>query len=121
MAAVMDFFSGSAMLRGFQSTLLVLLLKNTSPSTWADFISISLYNVNSKILTKLLVTRLSPILPRIISSSHSGFFPGRVIHDNILLVQELVHDLNKRTRGNNIVLKMDIAKTYDRMSWSFIL
>lgn len=70
---------------------------------------------------KLLVTRLSHILPRIISPLQSRFFPGRVIHYNILLVQELVHDLNKRTRGNNVVLKMDMAKAYDRMSWSFIL
>lgn len=47
-------------------------------------------------------------------------FWGRVIHDNILLVQELVHDLNRRTHGNNFVLKLDMAKAYDMMSWSFI-
>ena len=61
------------------------------------------------------------LLPRIISPTQSGFVPGRVIHDNVLLFQELVHNLNRHTRGNNVVLKLDMAKAYDRMSWPFIL
>ncbi|KAH9662191.1 reverse transcriptase domain-containing protein [Citrus sinensis] len=119
--AVLDYFRGSAMPRGFQSTLLVLLPKKESPSSWADFRPISLCNVSNKVITKLLVQRLSTILPRIISPTQSGFVPGRVIHDNVLLVQELTHDLNRRTRGNNVVLKLDMEKAYDRMSWPFIL
>lgn len=77
--------------------------------------------MSNKVLTKLLVQRLSPLLPRIISPTQSGFVSGWVIHDNVLLVQELVHDLNRHTRGNNVVLKLDMAKTYDHMSWPFIL
>ena len=68
-AAVLDYFSGSAMPRGFQSTLLILLPKKDSLATWADFRPISLYNVSNKMLTKLLVLRLSALLPRIISPS----------------------------------------------------
>ncbi|KAK9186911.1 hypothetical protein WN944_018300 [Citrus x changshan-huyou] len=120
-AAVLDCFSGSAMPRGFQSSLLILLPKKDSPSTWADFRLISLCNVSNKVLTKLLVLQLFDLLPRIISPSHSGFVPGWVLHDNVLLVQELVHDINRRTRRGNVVLKLDMAKAYDRMSWSFIL
>ena len=48
--------------------------------------------------------RLAPLLPHIVSLTHSGFVLGQVIHDNFLLVQELVHDLNRRARGNNVVL-----------------
>ena len=77
--------------------------------------------MSNKVLIKLLVQRLSRLLPHIISPTHSGFAPGRVIHDNVLLVQELVHDLNRHTRGNNVVLKLDMANVYDRMSWPFII
>lgn len=52
---VLDYFRGSAMSKGFQSTLLVLLPKKASPDSWADFRPISLCNVNNKVLTKLLV------------------------------------------------------------------
>lgn len=46
--------------------------------------------------------------------------PSKVIHDNVLLLKELVHDLNRHSRGNNMVLKLDMAKAYDWMSRSFI-
>lgn len=83
---ILDYFSGSTMPRGFKSTLLILLPKKDFPATWADFRLISLCNVSNKVLTKLLVLRLSALLPRIISPSQSGFVLGRVLHDNVLLV-----------------------------------
>lgn len=114
--AVLDYFRDSAMPRGFQSPLLVLLPNKASHTSWVDFYPISLCNVSKKVITKLLVQRLSPIMPRIISPTQSDFVPGWVVHDNVLLVQELVHDLNRHTRGNNVVLKLDMVKAYDRMS-----
>ena len=99
----------------------MLLPKKASPSSWGDFCPISLCNVSNKVITKVLVSRLSGILPKLISPSQSGFVPGKLIHDNILLAQELVHDLNRRTRGGNVVLKLDMAKAYDRMSWPFLI
>lgn len=44
-----------------------------------------------------------------------------MLHNNILLVQELVHDINYRTRGGNVIFKLDMVKAYDKMSWSFVL
>lgn len=44
-----------------------------------------------------------------------------VIHDNVLLVQESVRDLNRHRQGNNVALKLDMAKAYDQMSWYFII
>ncbi|XP_027156870.1 uncharacterized protein LOC113758039 [Coffea eugenioides] len=41
--------------------------------------------------------------------------------DNYLLTQELIADIGKKCRGWNVVLKLDMAKAYDRMSWVFIL
>src|SRR3954466_3800818 len=41
---------------------------------------------------------------------------GRNINDNILLAQELVQSI-KKTRGFNIILKLDMSKAYDSISW----
>ncbi|XP_043710187.1 uncharacterized protein LOC122659103 [Telopea speciosissima] len=48
------------------------------------------------------------------------FCAGRCIHDNIAIVQEVAHDLNRKARGGNVILKLDMAKAYDRMEWDFL-
>lgn len=61
-------------------------------------------------LTKLLVLRLSVLLPHLICLTQSGFVPGWVLHDNVLWVQELVHDIKHRNKSGNMVLTLDVAK-----------
>ncbi|XP_027122034.2 uncharacterized protein [Coffea arabica] len=46
---------------------------------------------------------------------------GRQIFDNVLLAQELITDIGKASRGGNVVLKIDMAKAYDRVSWPFLI
>ncbi|KAI3473655.1 hypothetical protein Pfo_031429 [Paulownia fortunei] len=94
--AVEDFFSGTPKPRSFTATTLVLIPKTDSPDTWNDFRPISLCNVTNKIITKLLSLRLAKRLPDLIAPSQSGFVQGRLISDNILLAQELIHSIDSR-------------------------
>lgn len=55
-----------------------------------------------------------------ISENQSGFLKGRIITENILLTQEIVQGIKIKNLGGNVVLKLDMTKAYDRMSWSFI-
>ncbi|XP_041999848.1 uncharacterized protein LOC121749336 [Salvia splendens] len=124
-ATVGDFFSGAFMPRSFTATMIVLIPKKPNPVTWGDFRPISLCNVTSKINTKILASRLAPLLPLVIAPNQSGFIKGRLISDNALLAQELIHDLGKelssRGSSSNLALKLDMAKAYDRVQWSFLL
>ncbi|XP_051125984.1 uncharacterized protein LOC127247930 [Andrographis paniculata] len=119
-AAVLEFFSGAPLLKFYTATTLVLIPKKEGPLAWADYRPISLCNVSSKIFTKLLTTRLSPLLPQLLSPHQSGFVKGRAIADNILLASEMVHDLNLRGDSHNLLLKLDLNKAYDRVSWRFL-
>ncbi|KAI3459158.1 hypothetical protein Pfo_015821 [Paulownia fortunei] len=118
--AVMDFFHGNAMPRSYTATSLVLIPKSDSPTTWNDFRPISLCNVTNKIITKILSSRLENLLPRIIAPSQSGFVKGRLISDNILLAQELIHNINAKRKHDNVAFKLDMAKAYDRTQWAFL-
>ncbi|KAL2453242.1 Uncharacterized protein Adt_49258 [Abeliophyllum distichum] len=61
------------------------------------------------------------IFREIISAPQSGFIPGRLIGDNILLAQELLYTLDTKVRGGNAILKLDMAKAYDRLDWGFLI
>ncbi|XP_073305752.1 uncharacterized protein [Primulina huaijiensis] len=85
--AVLDFFRGSTMPQGFTATTITLIPKIEGSRAWSDFRPISLCNVTNKIISKLLYSRLRDVVERLVSPNQSGFVPGRMISDNILLAQ----------------------------------
>lgn len=87
------------------------------PVTFSDIRPISLSNFSSKIISKILSRRLNPLLSCLISENQSGFVKGRLITENVLLAQEIVQGIGKSNIGGNMVIKLDMAKAYDRMSW----
>ncbi|KAL2235304.1 UNVERIFIED_CONTAM: hypothetical protein Sindi_1262600 [Sesamum indicum] len=93
-AVVMEFFRGTPMPRSFSATSIILIPKNDSPQSWSEFRPISLCN--------------------------SGFVPGRLIADNILLSQEMTHHLDMIHNKGNLFLKLDMSKAYDRVNWKFL-
>ena len=119
--AVCDFFAGAELSWGYTATWLALIPKTPGPSSFSDFRPISLCNFVNKIMSKLLARRLEHVLPRLISQQQSGFVKGRQISDNILLALEMCSALGKKVRGSNVVLKLDMAKAYDRVSWNFLI
>lgn len=60
------------------------------------------------------------LLQQIISTSQTGFVPESLITDNILLAQDLVHDIDHKGKNGNLLMKLDMTKAYDRVQWSFL-
>ncbi|KAH0633200.1 hypothetical protein KY284_035986 [Solanum tuberosum] len=117
--AVLAYFSGHIMPKFMSHSCLVVLPKVEHPNRFNEFRPISLTNFTSKIISKILCLRLAPILPHLISENQSGFVRGRSITDNIMLAQEIIHNIKKPKEGDNVVIKLDMAKAYDSVSWSF--
>ena len=59
---------------------------------------------------------MRPILQRIIHPTQSAFIPHRTIHDNILIVHEIMNKF-KHFKGKKgyVALKLDMEKAYDRI------
>ncbi|XP_042939531.1 uncharacterized protein LOC122274569 [Carya illinoinensis] len=119
--AVQEFFLGADLPMNFAASFMTLIPKVELPTNFGKFRPISLCLTFYKICSKILVSRLAPMLPRIIAPEQGAFISGRSIFDNISLIQELVHSINKPVRGGNIILKLDIAKAYDSVDWNFLL
>lgn len=72
------------------------------------------------VISKLLCIRLVPILPSLISLNQPWFVKGRTILENIMLPQEIIYQIKKHLIGSNVVINLDMAKAYGRVSWSYI-
>lgn len=77
-------------------------------------------SVCATFFTRILCDRLKHLLPSLISEEQSAFLQGRDISDNVLLVRELIQHLHRRVRGHNTILKLDMVKAFDRVSWGFL-
>lgn len=119
--AVLDFFGGAHMPRSFKATTIIFLAKNVNPLSWTDYRPISLCNVTNKIISKILTARLAHLLPLVLAPNQSGFVQGRLLCDNVLLTQEMIHHLDLCDRSPNVAFKLDMAKAYDRVQWPFLL
>lgn len=94
-----NFIQKGVLEKGVNNTQIILIPKNPKPESLGDLRPISLCNVVYKIASKFLANRLKPLLNNLISEAQSAFVPGRLITDNIMVVYETQHYLNRKTQG----------------------
>lgn len=75
--AIASFFILGSMPKEVNCSLIVLIPKISNPTTVNHFKPISLCNVVYKIISKLLVEKLRPLLDKIISPTQLTFIPNR--------------------------------------------
>ncbi|XP_059287623.1 uncharacterized protein LOC132040947 [Lycium ferocissimum] len=118
---VKAFFDGQTLPKSITHTNLVLLPKKNNIETFGDMGSIRLSNFINKVISRVVQDKLEGLLPSLISPNQSGFVKGRCIIENVLLTHEVVADIRLRGKPANVVLKLDMAKAYDRVSWSYLI
>lgn len=103
------------LLDSWKRTYITLISKVAYPKDMNDFRPCSLCNTIYKLVAKLLMNWLKPILPSIFSVEQGAFAKGRNIHNNILLAQELLHSLEKASPSRSLIMvKLDMEKFYDQ-------
>ena len=63
----------------------MLLPKVNNPNKLTEFSFIRLSNFTSKIISKIVSNKLSPILPSLVSTNPSEFVKGRSIFEDIMV------------------------------------
>lgn len=93
---VKDCFAKNTIPSDINKTLITLIPKSDNPDTIKMFRPISLCNVTYKIITKIIVARLRPLLDKIVNPFQISFIPGRSTTDNIIITQEMLHTLRSK-------------------------
>lgn len=74
-----------------------------------------------KIISKILVSRIRPLLLKLVSLTQSAFIPNRWITENQVLVHKLIHSFKTRKiKSGQMAIKLDLQKAYDMVNWTFL-
>jgi hypothetical protein len=99
---------------------MIVLPKKVDASIVDNYHPISLIHSFSKLFMKVLASRLAPKLHELVAYNQSAFVKGRVIHDNFKAVQLSTKSLH-RSKTPSALIKVDIAKAFDTVDWTFLL
>ena len=94
--------------------VITLLYKKGTREDIRNWRPISLLNTDYKILSKVLAERLKKVLPEIINSDQRGGVKGRLIGENIRLIEDILYEI-ENLEEDAIILLQDQEKAFDRV------
>lgn len=122
---VKDAFSTGYFDPVLSETLMALIPKMDNPGNFKEFRQISLCNTIYKIITKVLVNQLRPILNKLIGPFQNSFLLRRGTTNNALALQEIMHDMHKskkqkKKKKGDVVYKLYLEKAYDHVARPYL-
>jgi exonuclease III len=119
-SAVKDFFASGELLKQLNHSTIALVPKSANANSAADYRPISCCNVTYKVISKIPARRLAHVLHDIISPSQNAFLGGRLMADNINLMQELLRSYGRKRVSPRCTIKIDFKKAFDTVQWPFL-
>ena len=99
---------------------LLNLLKGKDRSFLENWRPISLVNVDAKIISKVLATRIKNVLPSIIHHNQSGFVKDRYIGETVRSIFDLM-EFSLKENIPGLMIFIDFHKAFDSLEWSFLV
>ena len=75
--------------------------------------------MDHKLLAQVLADRLKKVIPRLVSTDHRAFVPGRLMGDNTLEIHAII-SMSQQTDAGLLFVPIDFAKAFDSVDWKFL-
>ena len=100
--------------------MISLLYKKDDPELLNNWRPISLLNVDYKIITKVLVNRMKPLMSTVIDSDQCCAVPGRSSEDNATLLRDICDYLEIHSQTACAFISIDQEKAFYYVDWKFL-
>ena len=102
-----------------QAVITLIEKKGKDCSLLENWRPISLVNVDAKIISKVLATRIKNVLPSIIHHNQSGFVKDRFIGETFRSIFDLM-EFSLKENIPGLVIFIDFHEAFDSLEWNFL-
>ena len=81
---------------------------------------ISLVNVDAKIMSKVIATRIKNVLPSIIHHNQTGFMKDHYIGETVRSIFDIL-DFTVKENIPGLLIFIDFQRAFDSLEWNFLL
>ena len=103
-----------------QAVITLIEKKGKDRSYIENWRPISLVNVDTKIMSKVIATRIKNVLPNIIHHNQTGYVKDRYIGETIRSVFDIM-DFTAKESIPGLMIFIDFEKAFDSVEWEFLL
>ena len=113
---VITAFNSGVIPKYLNETLVTLIPKCQYPESLNNYRPINLCNTVYKVVSKIMVGRIRPLISKLISPVQAAFVPSSKGIDNVVIAQELFYALDRiKGKEGYMAIKVDLEKAYDRL------
>ena len=102
-----------------QAVITLIEKKGKDRSYIENWRPISLVNVDTKVMSKVIATRIKNVLPNIIHHNQTGYVKDRYIGETIRSVFDIM-DFTAKKSIPGLMIFIDFEKAFDNVEWEFL-